>query len=31
MEASKVIHAIYNDDDVLMHAVKKVKAAKTSH
>ena len=28
MEASKVIHAIYNDDDVLMAAVKKVKAAK---
>ncbi|NJX16089.1 DUF3341 domain-containing protein [Tamlana crocina] len=28
MEASKVIHAIYTDDDVLMHAVKKVKAAK---
>ncbi|GAA4289762.1 DUF3341 domain-containing protein [Aestuariibaculum suncheonense] len=28
MEASKVIHAIYNDDDVLMSAVKKVKAAK---
>ncbi|AUC74294.1 MULTISPECIES: DUF3341 domain-containing protein [unclassified Olleya] len=28
MEASKVIHAIYNDDDVLMNAVKKVKAAK---
>ena len=27
MEASKVIHAIYNDDDVLMNAVKKVKAA----
>ncbi len=26
-EASKVIHAIYNDDDVLMAAVKKVKAA----
>ncbi|WP_445383145.1 DUF3341 domain-containing protein [Robiginitalea sp. IMCC44478] len=26
--ASKVIHAYYNDDDVLMHAVKKVKAAK---
>ena len=26
MEASKVIHAIYNDDDVLMSAVKKVKA-----
>ena len=26
MEASKVIHAIYNDDDVLMDAVKKVKA-----
>lgn len=25
MEASKVIHAIYNDDDVLMAAVKKVK------
>ena len=28
MEASKVIHAIYNDDDILMAAVKKVKAAK---
>jgi len=28
MEASKVIHAIYADDDVLMNAVKKVKAAK---
>ncbi|KJD32688.1 membrane protein [Tamlana nanhaiensis] len=28
MEASKVIHAIYNDDDVLMSAVKKVRAAK---
>ena len=26
MEASKVIHAIYNDDDILMSAVKKVKA-----
>lgn len=26
--ASKVIQAYYNDDDVLMHAVKKVKAAK---
>ena len=26
--ASKVIHAYYNDDDVLMQAVKKVKAAK---
>jgi len=26
MEASKVIHAIYNDDDTLMSAVKKVKA-----
>ena len=26
--ASKVIHAYYDDDDVLMHAVKKVKAAK---
>jgi len=26
MEASKVIHAIYTDDDVLMAAVKKVKA-----
>ena len=26
MEASKVIHAIYTDDDVLMLAVKKVKA-----
>jgi hypothetical protein len=28
METSKVIHAIYTDDDVLMAAVKKVKAAK---
>lgn len=28
MEASKVIHAIYNDDDVLMAAIKKVKAEK---
>lgn len=28
MEASKVIHAIYNDDDVLMSAVKKVRAEK---
>jgi len=28
MEAIKVIHAIYNDDDVLMAAVKKVKAEK---
>ncbi len=26
--ATKVIHAYYNDDDVLMHAVKKVKAAR---
>jgi len=26
MEASKVIHAIYTDDDVLMSAVKKIKA-----
>lgn len=26
MEASKVIHAIYTDDDVLLNAVKKVKA-----
>ncbi|WP_242156942.1 DUF3341 domain-containing protein [Aestuariivivens sediminis] len=26
MEASKVIHAIYTDDDILMSAVKKVKA-----
>lgn len=26
MEASKVVHAIYTDDDVLMSAVKKVKA-----
>lgn len=26
METSKVIHAIYNDDDVLLSAVKKVKA-----
>ena len=24
--ASKVIQALYNDDDVLMHAVKKVRA-----
>ncbi|MGB1309491.1 MAG: quinol:electron acceptor oxidoreductase subunit ActD, partial [Oceanihabitans sp.] len=28
MEASKVIHAIYTDDDVLMNAVKTVKAEK---
>jgi hypothetical protein len=28
MEATKVIHAIYNDDDILMSAVKKVKAAR---
>ena len=28
MEASKVIHAIYTDDDVLMSAVKKVKASR---
>lgn len=28
MSASKVIHAIYNDDDVLMTAVKKVRAEK---
>ena len=28
MEASKVIHAIYTDDDILMSAVKKVKAGK---
>jgi len=28
METSKVIHAIYNDDDVLMAAVKTVKAEK---
>ena len=28
MESSKVIHAIYTDDDELMAAVKKVKAAK---
>ena len=28
MEASKVIHAIYTDDDVLMSAVKKVKTEK---
>ncbi|GAA4279898.1 DUF3341 domain-containing protein [Gaetbulibacter aestuarii] len=27
-ESSKVIHAIYTDDDILMSAVKKVKAAK---
>jgi hypothetical protein len=26
--ATKVIHAYYNDDDVLMHAVKKIKAAR---
>ena len=26
--ASKVIHAIYNDDDILMHAVKQVRAEK---
>ena len=28
MESTKVIHAIYTDDDVLLSAVKKVKAAK---
>ena len=28
MEASKVIHAIYNDDDILMSAVKQTRAAK---
>lgn len=28
MEASKVIHAIYTDDDILMDAVKKVRAEK---
>ena len=28
MKASKVIHAIYTDDDILMDAVKKVKAEK---
>lgn len=28
MESSKVIHAIYNDDDILMAAVKKVRAEK---
>ena len=28
MESSKAIHAIYTDDDILMSAVKKVKAAK---
>ena len=28
MEASKVIHAIYTDDDILMSAVKKVKEKK---
>ncbi|MDG1730537.1 MAG: DUF3341 domain-containing protein [Algibacter sp.] len=28
MEASKVIHAIYTDDDILMSAVKKVKTEK---
>ena len=28
MEALKVVHAIYNDDDILMSAVKKVKAEK---
>ena len=27
-ESSKVVHAIYNDDDILMDAVKKVKAEK---
>ncbi|WP_440879358.1 DUF3341 domain-containing protein [Tenacibaculum sp. C7A-26P2] len=27
MSTSKVIHALYNDDDILMDAVKKVKAA----
>lgn len=28
METSKVIHAIYNDDDILMSAVKETRAAK---
>lgn len=28
MESSKVIHAIYNDDDILMAAVKKIRAEK---
>ena len=28
MGSSKVIHALYNDDDVLMSAVKAVKAEK---
>ena len=28
METSKVIHAIYNDDDILMSAVKQTRAAK---
>ena len=28
MESTKVIHAIYNDDDVIMSAVKKVKESK---
>ena len=28
MEVSKVIHALYTDDDVLMSAVKKVKSEK---
>ncbi|HPF96764.1 MAG: DUF3341 domain-containing protein [Flavobacteriaceae bacterium] len=28
MESSKVIHALYNDDDILMAAVKKVRAEK---
>ena len=29
--ASKVIHALYNDDDILMHAVKEVRAKTPSH
>ena len=28
MESSKVIHALYNDDDILMAAVKKIRAEK---
>ena len=29
--SNKVIHALYNDDDILMDAVKKVKAAHHSY
>ena len=31
MESSKVIHAIYTDDDELMAAVKKSKSGEASH